>query len=441
MRNAEFRALRALGAIVVLACAAGAQRPVWGCPYSFRQAGFIVRESSPYRLCLLARNETPGTESLSAWLEEAAAECLRDSNVRAEWVDIDEDLDQELASALQALNVTQYPAAALISPRGGSWLLGGLAPGQIDKSAVEALAREAVSSPAREALKARVVSDWCVALLVKGADEEESKMAEESLRAAAAEVLGSPTEMGETIQRAPFVLTVAADDPREKVFLETLGLREAEDGGPRGAILFGKARRFGPVLEGGYLEESFAASLMRFLGNNCACTADPRWLSGPAAPLDWPLDMRQQTRDMLGFDPDSPMAAMAVAAVQALVDPQGALTEDWLGAPDPLLGGYREFYLDGEREEAEESGGVEEERQMAAAAPPAKGPSIGAAESPGAVPGRGAAQSATRRSEPAPPAASLTKQTRRATAMALGGMAILAALGGLALAAAKRRRN
>ncbi|MCX7015978.1 MAG: hypothetical protein NTW86_26055 [Candidatus Sumerlaeota bacterium] len=381
------------------------------CPYTFREAGFILREAAPYRLCLLVKSDTPDQDSLAQWLDDAADELLRESNVQAEVVDVDGDLEEGLAARLDSLELADGPAAVLVPPKGEAQCLAALDPSNLNAKVVRSLVEGVVDSPARRILREHLVADWCVMVMAQGADAEENQKAEANLRGAADDVVGAPTETGEKIERKPFVLVVARDDPRERLLVESLGIA-SEGPKPRAAIVFGKGRRFGPVLEEGFLERAYVASMLRFLGNNCACTADPRWLNGPVAPMAWPMDLREKVRDQLGFDPDSPAAWMEIQSVQAAVDPEAVEAgETWPGGADPLLGGYKEFVVEG-------GDGVD--------AAAGRSPQVASRPTPPAT-------SAVQPRAVDDPAPSLERKTGAAVIAGLGGLILLAALGGAAI--------
>ena len=65
-------------AILVASALLAVSTSVFPCPYTFREAGFILREAAPYRLCLLVKSDTPGQDALAQWLGAAADDLLRE---------------------------------------------------------------------------------------------------------------------------------------------------------------------------------------------------------------------------------------------------------------------------------------------------------------------------------------------------------------------------
>jgi len=172
-----------------------------GCPYSIREAGFIVRDPIPYKLTVFVKDDTAATEQLAQWLESAADQYLSNSNVAAEVVNLDQEPDHAARRYLEALALKSFPVAVLISPRDKALCLRDLSLSAVSAKAVEDVLRGAVVSLQREQLVARIITDWCVVIVVEGTDAVENQRVAQAAIAAGRAVVGATTEMGEKIKR------------------------------------------------------------------------------------------------------------------------------------------------------------------------------------------------------------------------------------------------
>ncbi len=344
-----------------LVCVCAFASAARGCPYSIRDAGFIVREPSPYRLALVVNDQTPSRDKLTQWLAEASETYLLESNVRAEVVNLDRPLPTELGDDFASLVPQELPAAMLLSPRDGAIRLPGLSPETVSQQAVLEIVHSAVISPKREDILAHIITDWCVVIVVTGSDAAENRRLGQAAAQASSSVVGTTTEMGQKVETAPHIITLAPDDPTERVLIWSLGLASGDQAQARIAVLFGMSRRIGPVLGPDVVSASLLKNVFALLGRNCTCTTDPGWLLGPAAPVVWRRDLQQQVYDELGFDPNSPEVAATLGGVWTSLASSGSQdgepTTDADSAqasfPPPLAPGYIEFSFEpGEGQEA-----------------------------------------------------------------------------------------
>ncbi len=336
LRNSPYlRACVSLLGVAVPCVLSGAAA---GCPYSIRDAGFIVRDPSPYDLYICVDDRTPGRESVDEWLAVAAHEWLSDSNVDARAVNLDQNPDHEAASALASLKIRKLPAAVLVSPDSDALQMPGPATDGVSEGELRAIAAAAVSSPKRDELKTHLVDDWCVLVFAEGSDPRANQRARSAVEAAGKEIVGKPTELGPAIETEPHVLTVSVDDPGEQVLLGSLDLAAGDPADPRLAVVFGVGRRLGPVLRGAEIAERPVLGYLETLGRSCTCTSDPSELLGPSVPLAWDGDTRAHVREALGFDPEKPEVRMVLAGVwESVAAPDS-------GAGEPF--GYADEYVE-----------------------------------------------------------------------------------------------
>lgn len=311
----------------------GALGQAYGCPYSIRDAGFIVRDPEPYRFVVLGCGDAKES-SCRTELRQAAGIVLDQANVETKVCDPADESDP-LVAKLAALDKTQ---CALISPAGEMLpLASGLeyAP----------TLRQVVESPLRETLLLHLIRQWAVVLVVEGTEAAQNRKVIGAATAAAKQLAGFKPEMGEAVKAAPPVLRVRWDDPKEQVLRWALGLEEGDRKQARVAILFGRGRRVGQVLSSAQATTGLLVERLKLLGKNCTCTADPSWLLGPALPLNWGREVQEQVREQLGFDPNSPAVATTLSGVWKSLQPRDSALVPGESVPEPNTG-YVEFSVD-----------------------------------------------------------------------------------------------
>ncbi|MEN6304381.1 MAG: hypothetical protein ABFD96_16730 [Armatimonadia bacterium] len=315
------------------------------CPYSIRDAGFIVTDPVPYRFGVVVCNASEAALAAQReQLRKAAALALDHADVEAVMVD-GRNKDDTLVQKAEALGAEGHEAQyVLLSPRGEAMAL--KAPVRLSgEKAYTALLREVVESPLRDRIMSQIVTEWAVILVVDGADTAENRKVVDAATAAARQMVGFKPEMGHTIKSVPPVLRTKWDDDREQVLRWSLGLDDGSHRQARVAVLFGRGRRVGPVLTATQATTPRLLETLRLMGKNCTCTADPTSLIGPALPLNWGQDRQQQVREVLGFDPNSPAVATTLSGVWKTLRPADGALVPGDTVPDPTTG-YVEFSVD-----------------------------------------------------------------------------------------------
>lgn len=285
------------------------------CPYTIRDSGYIVTERTPYQVCFVVDGRTEGRDQVSGWVKRAAAAILAHSNLQGKVLDLSAGKEGRLYRAYEASGKPPPPAALLVSPQGNALRLAGFGPGAVSEAAVRSVLAGAATSPARRKLKAALVEPWCVLVLATGTRAGDNQQATKAVAAAVATTKKIFRDAREKRFLLPETLTLALSDPRETVFLWSLGLLDDDRSAPRVAVVFGRGRRLGAVLEGPRITARNVSRLLWLLAQNCACTSDPSWLLGPVVPLVWPRSLQARVVARLGFDPQSPGAFASLSGV------------------------------------------------------------------------------------------------------------------------------
>lgn len=324
------------------------------CRYSVRDAGFVDLGRSTYRLYLF--QDRKGSTGAPTPAQVFAH--LADSNVRFEPVDPESPKGKALWEEIRdATGTGEIPAAVLRSPEGRFFLpvLPGPGPGAGEdaRSALEGL----VASPARERIAEAMLDAFCVVVLVEGKDPAANQAARREIDLAADRLEEIMPRMPKPVKVPPAVVTIPyAAINKEKVLLWSLGIEGEAAGEPAAAVLYGRARRIGPVLRGPAVQASFLYHLFLIVGADCECDLDRTWLRGVMIPLRWDAPLRDRAAKRLGFDPENPVVKMEVSRIVSLGSGEAGRVDPAGEAGDGLFGYHEEAVRFGETPPEEERG-------------------------------------------------------------------------------------
>ena len=296
------------------------------CSYIIREVGFAMPRKS-YHIYCLVRGSSPGEKHMAALFKAVSDEVLKESNVEAEVVEVDRQIPASMEAQLGSIDLNDLPKTILISHENKVLVLP-----KADYTSERSVRRQledVVSSPGREEIKRHIVRNWCVVMLVEGTDRTENERAEEAILRASQQIVGTVTEKGTMVKRKPYLMRLSPQEvDEERILLWSLGLPEGEGRRPRAVVLFGRGQRIGPVLEGERINERSMLSLLYTLGKACACTTDPKLLSGPQIPLRWEDEIQEEVCRELGFDPDNPLVRSSLAMLGLFVENPNACTRE-----------------------------------------------------------------------------------------------------------------
>lgn len=131
---------------------------------------------------------------------------------------------------------------------------------------------------------------------------------------------------------------------QERVLLWSLGLAQDLDE-PALALVYGRGKLAGAVLQGALLERDEVLAQLVLVGESCECETPRDWVGEPRLPLAWSADQRASAVSALGFDPESPLVRAEVARILTKPEGQRRSADTSLAG---LLFGYRESALVGE---------------------------------------------------------------------------------------------
>lgn len=418
------RRRRILGILSSAVCISMLFSPAaFDCPYSIRDVGFVDLNSLPYRLYFFVKDDTAQKENVASAFKQASGVVLMDSNVEAEIVNVDQQKDHPAMEYLRFWEIETFPAAILLSPRGHSMEIQTIFdPKKPFKETVWPALEKVVASPRREEVMGRIVRAWCVVLLVEGKDSAENAKAKKMVADAIEDITRTMNQAGKTVEEAPHSIILSPDSfAEEEILLWSLGLEDYGSRGPRVALLYGRGRQFGPVLEGENLTQQNLFQVLSVIGMSCGCDfgLDPAIVAlGTSIPHKWGRKLRAKVAKDLGFDPDNPMVKMEISGALAAHEGVG-------GAEEGIAEAFA--YSEGEIVNWEKYRQLEE-----CGIPPEAGPVRNHGHGAHAAPGAGgltASSGTTLASVPENPS-TLEKRIGRVVLFVVFGMALLVLGGG-----------
>lgn len=319
--------------------------PAEACKYSVRDVGFVDSDGPAFQLVLLTKKALEPSV-IDKW-RQAIRPVLADANIVFAAV---ASADEPNHPALKVARATDTPALWLFDPRSGRAAAIALpldAAGQVDWSRLGAALTALADSPARQAMARHLPAGLAVLVLIEGSDSASNARA----RATADRVIDQLGQvlgrLEKPVKKAPLLVTIrAADRDNESWLLWGLGLPVEQEKEARLAVVFGRFRRSGPVLQGQQVEPVSLFSQVATLGRSCECSLDRAATFGPVVPHLWALTERKAVAGELGFDPEDPLVKAEINGILAkapVAEPKGnsgKLTYE------ELLLGFRETPLD-----------------------------------------------------------------------------------------------
>jgi hypothetical protein len=336
------RNLAFVGLSLLLACLPA--RPASACQYNVRDIGFIDLGVEPYRLYVYINADT--SEHIITTIRQVATAALLDSNVVPELVNLSQPARHPAARYVDLWQIKSFPAAVLVSPDDQSLPVALPAPEPAFKQTLWAAMEKIVSSEKREQIVHQTSSAFGAVLLIQTANASDNEKAHQAA-SRAIETIGSQMKMmPKPIEHPPVLIALGPDSyAAESILLWSIGLEPDKINEPCVIVLYGRARRIGPVLKAEQITELRLTNILSVIGADCECGLDRRWMLGTELPVRWDQNTRTQVAKALGFDPESPLVKAEVRQILGR-GPFMAGTLDELDSSAPVSFGYREFVVE-----------------------------------------------------------------------------------------------
>ncbi len=294
-----------------------------GCQYNVRETGFVDLGTERYFVFYYVTRNTPRAEVTV--FEKAAEEAFHDSNVVSQVIRADRTDEHPALKYLDRSLLPSLPGAVVVSPEEMTRVLAMPKKGEPLRPA---LLREVVDSPLRQRIVQRLARTYGIVLFIEGPDAEANRKACVAAEAAIKAVERQMRFMPKPIARGPSLLTLEyGSRDREDMLLWSLGLGPGSPVAPCAAVLYGRARRIGPLLKGDEITEQVLYNILAVVGADCECGIDPRLIRGTALPAQWNRDAQAAVAAELGYDPDNPVVVAEVSQIMRM----RALLYPWAG--------------------------------------------------------------------------------------------------------------
>jgi len=316
--------------------------PALACRFNVRDVGFVEFDPSPYYLFAYIDNTTPN--EIADQFKQISYAALLDSNIRAEAVNVAQQTDHAALEYLPRQTDRTFPCAVLVSPDGRSMEIP--LPASDFKEGLWRVLDTIVDSPMREKIVEQCIQTFGVALMIEGRDKEANARVEKGMIGTITKVKNNMDLLPKAIDLPPqFLKITPASFEEEKILLWSLGIDAANLREPAAAVLYGRGRKIGPLLEG---EAAIAMELyntLAVIGLSCECGLDRSWMMGTRFPFQWNDTTLKRMAKNLGFDPESPMVKTEISQIMAYTG--SARRSDAISTTsysDPLLG-YSEITI------------------------------------------------------------------------------------------------
>ncbi len=294
---------------------------VLACRYNVRDVGFVDLETEPYRLHVFTRPESPA--DAVAFLKQQLGTALREANVEADFVAASESTNHPAFRHLPRGIDDPVANAVLVSPDGQALSFGFSRPGFPFRESLASALEEIAFSPTRAALVEAASHAFATVLLIDGQESGASERARQNITRAFAAVRAQMPSLPKVIAAPPALVVLdRAGLARERVLLWSLGLETSPTAEPRAAVVYGRARWMGPLMQGAEISEPNLTGLLSIIGADCECGLDVAWTLGTRLLVRWDEARHTQVAQALGFDPESPLVKLEVNRIVARSRPR-----------------------------------------------------------------------------------------------------------------------
>jgi hypothetical protein len=304
------------------------------CRYTVREIGFSDIDSKTYQLFFFTNSRTPEEQVLT--IRKFSNLLLRDTNVRLEIINVDENGSPPGLKFLTQYNIQTFPSAVFIAPGGESMICSYTTAGQSLPESSWFLLETLVSSTAREDIISKLVRSYGVVLIIEGTDGAENRRVKNAAREAVKTITGTLNQMPKVVYEPPEILVIPHDKTDdEKILLFSLGIIEKNKDNTHVAIIYGRGKLAGPVLMGEQINSRRIYNLLTLVGADCECGIDNSWIMGEMIPLRWGASEQAELIKHLGFDVENPFVKTEMSQIISLKpsvgNPINPLEENLLG--------------------------------------------------------------------------------------------------------------
>jgi len=325
----------------------------FGCRYTVREIGFADFGQDQYRFVLFKDSRISDADVKI--FQNTARAAMLDANVIVQVIDVEKDT-MAILKYYKEYKGDEKPNIILVSPEKRAKVF------FIDKSenfslALWDLIEDVLISPTRKELTDNIIKSYGVILFVEGTNQEENKHAKAVIDKGVVEIKQIMGGLPHPVNTPPYIITIKPEETeQESVMLWSLGWDKKDAAHPAVAMMYGRARRMGPILKGDRIRQDIIENMLRYIGEDCECGLDKSWMLGTMLPLRWDSNLMAGVVKHHGFDAENPMVISEMSKIISVTPQKSGST----GKVD-MLYGYSENSIKtgGDEEENSKSKNIE----------------------------------------------------------------------------------
>ncbi len=288
---------------------------VFACRFTVREIGFADFGKDQYRFILFKNAGI--SDAVVRTFKSTASAAMLDANIIVQVIDVEKDTslylkyyreyEGEIKPDMMLISPEKRAKAFFVDKRGNFTL------------ELWDIIEDILISPARKELTDHIIKSYCVVYFIEGTNAEENKKARAVLNTGIEEIKQIMGGLPHPVNTPPYVVTVKAEDLKnEDVLLWSLGWEKKDSIHPAVAMMYGRARRMGPILKNDRIRQDIIENMLRFIGEDCECGLDRSWMLGTMLPLRWDNDLRKKVLKVHGFDADNPMVISEMSQILSI---------------------------------------------------------------------------------------------------------------------------
>ena len=290
---------------------------LFACRYTVSEIGYADFSIDTYHLYLFKdENITDKQASVFKRITNAA---LLDANIKPEIIDIKAMKDSSVLRYYPVKKSTSAPSVALVAPDDKVKYFNLSQDSVAYKESVWLLTEKIGTSAIRERILDQIVRSYGIVLLVEGNNAIENQKALALVQAAIDEISRTMTAMPKPVEHPPLMILLKKEQIREEeILLWSIGWKKENLLEPTVAIFYGRGRLMGQLLHGELLRDTVIRNLLLFVGADCECGLDRRWILGSMIPLRWNSKRQAEVLKVHKFDAENPLVKAEMSQILSL---------------------------------------------------------------------------------------------------------------------------
>jgi hypothetical protein len=283
------------------------------CRYTVREIGLADFAKDSYQFILFKDNRISDSDvKLFKNISQAA---LHNANISTRVIDVQKNEFSPLLEFYKMASDGIFPNLLFVSPQGSAKAF------RFNQSkdltqAIWYIIEKIVTSPARAKLMENIIKSFAVIYFIEGTNSEENIKAREIVESAISVFKPLMLSLPKAVHTPPAIITIKANETGdEDVLLWSLGWEEVDKSKPSVALIYGRGRRMGPMLNNNYIREDIIRNMLRFIGEDCECGLDRNWMLGTMIPLRWDSKLKSAVLAQYGFDADNPLVISEMSQI------------------------------------------------------------------------------------------------------------------------------